>query len=225
MILIFRAECTDVQTGIILTDLPLPRAIVLDLPHYGEVAGTAHRTLDLYDTGRFMHARTPCGSGAHGESRAGLAWIDFLVAVTHLGVSQRADAPIVFHGPGGVTPENIRTMDFAAVDAHGNGQVQRRHRFNRQLFGGLQTRVRAHRGKIRKRFEHGGDHQALMRVGTNRYGCGIHSRGSRIAPTGGRLEFAAFRLKIGIRRELRDLQTERIVGTLPGLGRERGNEA
>ena len=225
VILIFRAECTDVQTGIILTDLPLPRAIMLNLPHHGEVAGAAHGTFDLYDTGRLMHPCAPCGGGAHGESRAGLAWIDFLVAVAHLGVSQRADAPIVFHGPGSVAPENIRTMDFAAVDAHGNGQVQRRHRFNRQLFGGLQARVRAHCGKIRERFEHGGDHQSLMRVGTNRYRRGIRSRGSRIALTGGRLEFAAFRLKIGIRRELRDLQTERIGGTLPRFGRERGNEA
>ena len=64
-----------------------------------------------------------------------------------------------------------------------------------------------------------------MRVGANRCKCGIRGGGSRIALTGGQLEFAAFRLKIGIRRELRDLQTERIVGTLPRLGRERGNEA
>ena len=225
MILIFRTERSDVQTGIVLADFPLPRTVMLDLPHYGKIAGAAYRTFHLQNAGRLMLSRAPCRSRAHGKTRTRLTRIDFLVAVTHLSVTQRTNTPIVFHSPSGIAPENIRTMHLAAVDAHRNGQIQRRHRFNRQLLGGLQTRVGAHCGKIRERLEYGSDHQACIGIGGNRLGRGIRGGIGCVTFACRRLEFTTFRFKIGIRRELRDLQTERIGGTWFRFGSKRGNES
>ena len=217
VVLIFRSERADVQTGIILTDLPLPRAIVLDLPHHGEVTRLAARALDLYDAGRLMHAGAPCGGGAHGESRAGLAGIDDLIAIAHRHVAQWTAAPIVFHRPRGVSPEYAGMVDFAAVDAHRHRQIQRRHRLDRQRARGAQPRVSAHCGQTRERFEYGSDYQPSRGVGmADGFRRGL--RGGFGPFGGGRFERAPVRLQFRIRSELDDLQTIWFGGPFLRLG-------
>ena len=217
VVLIFRSERADVQTGIILTDLPLPRAIVLDLPHHGEVTRLAARALDLYDAGRLMHAGAPCGGGAHGESRAGLAGIDDLIAIAHRHVAQWTAAPIVFHRPRGVSPEYAGMVDFAAVDAHRHRQIQRRHRLDRQRARGAQPRVGTHCGQSRERFEYGSDYQPSRGVGmADGFRRGL--RGGFGPFGGGRFERAPVRLQFRIRSELDDLQTIWFGGPFLRLG-------
>ncbi len=79
VVLIFRSERADVPTGIILADLH----------SHGPLCSICHITEKSRDwrrepstctmPGRLMHAGAPCGGGAHGESRAGLAGIDDLI--------------------------------------------------------------------------------------------------------------------------------------------------
>ena len=241
MILIFRTERGDMQTRIILADLPFPRTVVLDLPHHGKVAdltGTVTlRFLNLHDARRFMHASAPCGGGAQCETGTGLTGVDALITIAHTGFTKRPHMPVVLHGPSRVTPEQVGTFHRSAVNGQRHGEIHGGDRLDGERFRRAQPGVGAYGRQTRIGFKDAGYGQTGLRgirsVAGNRWRCfdalrpfAMRGRGSvfgRAVPfRGNGFEFAAHRLKRIVGGELGDFQTVRIAGILcrlAGMGR------